>query len=400
MVQISPFHVFRPRPEFVAQVASVPYDVISRSEGRKKGNANPYSFLHVARPDIDFSDEWDPKDPQVLEHGKKEWERLKKSAFLEETQPQLFLYQLRYQDHQQTGIVCCASLEDYAQNRIKKHEKTRKDKEEDRVLHIQTLSAHDEPCFLFYKTHALLKKLVDQELNSQNPLYDFTAEDGILHRVYPISQPNAFVQAFQTVPELYVADGHHRTQASYLIAESFKKQGNSTGKEPIHHFLNVIFPQEELKILPYNRVVQFPQASPQFFQELQKRFPLVESPLAKGVFRLYWKGKWSNHRIPSELCGKTPVERLDVAVLQKQLLEPWVGIQDPRTDQRIHFVGGIHGEKELVRFVQEENYHLALSLFPVAIQELIEIADAGEILPPKSTWFEPKLRSGLFVHPF
>lgn len=403
MVTIYPFKALRPVQEIAAQMASVPYDVITREEGITLAQGKPYSFLHVIRPDIDFPPETKPEDPQVYLKGKQVLQRwIQEKRLIQEKTPQLYLYQIQQGNHQQTGVVCCSSLAEYEKNIIKKHEKTRKDKEADRVEHFRIVSAHDEPCFLLFKTYAPLSKLLQQGL-SVAPIYHFTAEDGISHRLYPVADPTPFISAFQKISELYVADGHHRTQAAYLLWKEAQTRVSDPKEVPPEYerFLTVLFPQEQLRILPYNRIIKEIPSTLQehFFTRFQQKFPSVQSPLRKGVFRVYWNSRWSAHQIPESLYGKTPVEQLDVAVLQRELFASLLDLQDPRTDPRFLFVGG-GSEEKLQKWTEENHYPLAVSLFPVAIEELIRISDAGEILPPKSTWFEPKLRSGLFLHLF
>lgn len=403
MVTIYPFKALRPKAEYVAQIASVPYDVITREEGKQLAENNPYSFLHVIRPDIDFDEEVSAEAPHVYEQAKIRLQQmLQQELFLQEKEPRFYLYQLQRNEHIQTGLVCCASILDYEQDRIKKHEKTRKDKEADRVQHIRVLSAHDEPCFLFFKTQQTITTLMDKILKNETPLYHFQAEDGITHRVYPVPETKEFVDLFQKVPALYVADGHHRTQAAYLLGKEQQLRNGSdpTGHESYNAFLTVLFPQEQLRILPYNRIVKnFGSLSPEtFFQKFEAIFPRTEKPLQKGVLRCYWNGQWTQHQILPTLYGNTPVDQLDVSVLQQACFAQLLGITDPRTDSRLVFVGG--SEEKIPHLVDKNKYAFGISLFPVSIGELISIADAGEILPPKSTWFEPKLRSGLFIHSF
>jgi uncharacterized protein (DUF1015 family) len=410
MAKLKAFRAWRPRPEVCGQVASPPYDVLSSAEAREMAADNPLSFLHVVKPEIDLEPGTDVYAPEVYETGSKNLRRLiDDGVMIREEHPALYLYLQRMGDHVQTGLVAGASVDEYEADLIKKHEHTRPVKEDDRTRHIDALDANTGPVFLTYKARPEIDALVDR-LTAAEPVYDFVAPDGIQHVLWVVDLPadrDALIEAFAAVPELYVADGHHRSAAGTRI-RALRREANPdhTGEEPYNYFLAVIFPDDQMMILDYNRVVRDlngldPNA---FVAAVKERFEVqpVENgrPARRQCFGMYLGGKW--HRLTAKersFPGDDPVKSLDVAILQDNLLEPVLGIGDPRSDERIDFVGGIRGLGELERRVDSEQWAVAFALHPTSIDQLFAVADAGLVMPPKSTWFEPKLRSGLIVRP-
>jgi uncharacterized protein (DUF1015 family) len=408
MATLRAFRAVRPAPELAARVASVPYDVVDTAEARKLAEGNDASFLHVIRPEIDLP-------PGTPEHGDEEYrqaakalrELLARGVLVRDEEPALYLYRQTWGAHSQVGIFGCAGVDDYDCDRIKKHEKTRPDKEDDRTRHILTLSAHDEPVFLAYAGSAELETLVAAG-TSGAPLYDFVAPDGVGHTVWRAPDPERLVAAMAKIPALYVADGHHRSAAASRARAARREQNPAhTGGEEYNFFLAVVFAAEELKILPYNRVVHdlAGQTAEAFVARLREVMAVREgggpTPSGRGRFAMYLGGRWYEVDAPeSALADPDPVASLDAAILQSLVLAPLLGIDDPRTSRRIDFVGGIRGSDELVRRVEARGSGVAFALHPVSMAQLIAVSDAGMVLPPKSTWFEPKLRSGLAVHEF
>jgi uncharacterized protein (DUF1015 family) len=410
MARIEPFRAYRPRPEYAEQVASPPYDVLSSEEARELACENPLSFLHVVKPEIDLPPGTDVYAPEVYAKGAENLRRLiEDDVLIRESTPALYLYRQRMGDHIQTGLVAGASVDEYEQDLIKKHEHTRPVKEDDRTRHIDALDANTGPVFLTYKSRRVIDALVNN-LTSDVPTYDFAASDGIQHVLWVIDSPedrDALVEAFQSVPVLYVADGHHRSAAAVRIRAARRDANpNHTGEEPYNFFLTVIFPDEQMKILDYNRVVRdlHGQTSDEFLQQADAKFTIEpvddgKPPGAKS-FGMYLDGQWYALRArPGTYPADDPVRGLDVAILQDNLLAPVLGIGDPRSDERVDFVGGIRGLEELERLVDSGTWGVAFALYPTSIEQLFSVADAGEVMPPKSTWFEPKLRSGLIVRP-
>jgi uncharacterized protein (DUF1015 family) len=393
-----------------AQVASPPYDVLSSAEAREMAADNPLSFLHVVKPEIDLEPGTDVYAPEVYATGAANLKRLiDDGALIREEKPALYLYRQRMGDHVQTGLVAGASVDEYEADLIKKHEHTRPVKEDDRTRHIDALDANTGPVFLTYKARQEIDDLVAR-LTAADPTYDFVAPDGIQHVLWVIdgdADRDALVDAFTKVPELYVADGHHRSAAGTRI-RALRRDANPdhTGEEPYNFFLSVIFPDNQMKILDYNRVVRDlngldPGA---FVAALGERFEhqQVEDgrPARRRCFGMYLGGQW--YRLTAKdgsFPASDPVKSLDVAILQDNLLAPVLGIGDPRSDERIDFVGGIRGLAELERKVDSGEWAVAFALHPTSIDQLFDVADAGLVMPPKSTWFEPKLRSGLIVRP-
>jgi len=404
---IRPFRALRPLPESAAIVASVPYDVVNTAEARALAEGNPLSFLRVSRPELELPDGTDIYSDEVYARAKSNFESLRDQApLIVEEEPALYLYRLRMGERTQTGLVTCCSVEEYDNDTIRKHERTRKDKEDDRTRHITTLRAQTGPVFLTYRGTAVIDSLV-AELADQEPLFDFTAPDGIVHTVWklPATANTTMIEAFAKVPALYIADGHHRGKSASRACEELRAANAShTGDEEYAFFQCVVFPADQLAIYPYHRVVKdlAGLSLEAFLERVSSAFdiaPGTPSPSDRGEISMYLAGVW--HRLTPRIDPHSRprvIDRLDVSVLQDFLLSPVLGIEDPRTDKRIDFVGGIRGTGELEKLVNQGSAAVAFSMHPVTVDELMQISDAGEIMPPKSTWFEPKLRDGLLSH--
>ena len=403
MASVRPFPALRPTPDTAADVASVPYDVISVSEARALAAGNPRSFLHVIRPEIDLPEGTDEHADAVYETGAANLRALEAGdAFVREAAPALYVYRLTMDGRQQTGVVGTVAVAEYDDDTILKHERTRPDKEDDRTRHLLAQSAHAEPVMLTYRGTDAIDQLVARTV-AGTPLYAFTAPDGVRHEIWKADDAGALSSAFDRVPNLYVADGHHRCAAASRAAKE------APGKEA-QHFLAVLFPMEQMAILPYNRAVKRLPDGPEAFLEKLRRLGDVTptddaSPDAPGTVCLYLRPaageapRWFRFALP-EAAGTRTSDTLDVARLQDAVLEPLLGIQNPRTDQNLAFVGGIRGTEELERLVNDGEADLTISMAATSPEELLEVSDAGELMPPKSTWFEPKLRSGLLIHTF
>jgi uncharacterized protein (DUF1015 family) len=405
-MRLNPFRAVRPRPDLAAQVASVPYDVVNRGEAAELARGNPHSFLHVGRSDIDLPEDVDPYDPRIYRRAREALdELLARGTLLRDPEARLFVYRQIMDGRAQTGVVGCVHVDDYEHDVIRKHEKTRQDKEDDRTRHVVTLNANAEPVFLTYRGRVEIDRLVEA-IVSAPPLYDFTAPDGVRHTVWSVPDGRALVRAFEPVPLAYVADGHHRSASAWRAGKELRaKSSSARADEEYNWFLAVLFPSDQLRILPYNRVVRDlnGQTPSQVLDRLRRLGKLSAAtdpvPDRSGVFCLYLDGRW--HRLELEPAGidrSDPIASLDVSLLQDRVLSPILGIGDPRTDKRIDFVGGIRGTAELERRVRSGEMAIAFSLFPTTLDQLMAVSDAGHVMPPKSTWFEPKLRSGLFVH--
>lgn len=412
MIRVKPFPALRPHPDHAAQVASVPYDVVNTTEARALAAGNPLSFLHVIRPEIDLPDAIDPHDPAVYARAKSEFDRFAREVFVREREPSIYLYRqemdLLGRRASQTGIVACCHIDDYATGLIKKHEKTRQDKEDDRTHYVLSQNANAEPVFFLFKDRPDLQRLIEE--GSRPPaatLYDFTSPDGVRHTLWRAARPAPYIDAFKTIPSVYVADGHHRTAAASRAGiERRNANPAHTGKEEYNWFLSVLFPASRLTILPYHRIVKDLNnlTAEQFVERLRDAGTVKDnappSPPRPHCLSVYLKPKgWLSLEFPNASIPKNdPIKSLDYELLADRVLTPILGIADIRTDTRIDFVGGIRGPAELVNRVESGNAAVAFSMFPTSIEQLIAIADAGAIMPPKSTWFEPKLRSGLVVH--
>ncbi|HEX2251762.1 MAG TPA: DUF1015 family protein [Thermoanaerobaculia bacterium] len=417
MAVVRPLAALRPRPELAAEVAAVPYDVVDTEEARALAAGNPHSFLHVTRAEIDLPPGTDAHAPAVYAAGRAALERfVAEGVLVRDGEPALYVYRLTLGEHSQVGVMGCCSVDEYDTDRIKKHEKTRPDKEDDRTRHLLALACHPEPVFLTYRAEAKIDRLVARVLDAEEPLYDFSAPDGVEHTVWRVPAgglADDLSAAFaDKVPALYVADGHHRCAAASR-ARAARQEGHPEhdGSEPYNVFLAVVFPHDQVRILPYNRVVHdlAGQTPEDFLERLAARWEVTPDaePEAdgRGRFAMYLAGRWYGLAAPRELVeAEDPVESLDAAILQREVLAPLLGVDDPRTSARIDFVGGIRGSEELARRVDRRaaagTPAVAFALHPVSVEELMAVADAGRVLPPKSTWFEPKLRSGLTVHEF
>lgn len=409
MAQIRPFFCIRPCREKAARIAALPYDVYSRAEAKQVTAQNPDSFLNIDRPETQFADDADMYDDKVYQKAREMlWKQVEDRTFLKEEKRCYYIYELTMDKRTQTGIVACASIDDYENQVIKKHENTRQEKEADRIRHVDTCNAQTGPIFLAYRADQGIRTVV-QEAKKQEPLYDFVAEDGVRHRVFRIFadvQIREIQQAFAKMESVYIADGHHRAASAVKVGQMRKKaHPGCTGEEEFCFFLSVLFPDDELMIMDYNRVVKdLGGLSPaQFLEKAGSIFDLKKvsgnerRPKKKGDFSMYLDGSWYMCSVRAEDLSADPVKSLDVSLLQDLLLEPVLGIHDPKTDQRIDFIGGIRGLDELERRV-ETDCAVAFAMYPTDISELFAVADAGLLMPPKSTWFEPKLRSGLFIH--
>jgi len=396
----------RPPTERAQAVASVPYDVVNTEEARALASGKPLSFLHVSRPEIDLPDGTDIYGDAVYRKAVENFEKLIAECPLEkEAEPSLYLYRLIMGDHEQVGIVACCSIDEYDNNTIRKHERTRRDKEDDRTRHMVMLRAQTGPVFLTYRRSADIDEQVSAALTSA-PLFDITAEDGIRHTIWRLAETDALVSSFDAVPLLYIADGHHRAaSASRARAELRDQSFTHTGQEDYNYFLTVIFPDSQLQILAYNRAVRDLNGLSQedFLTLIRRQFTISENakpaPEKRGQWSMYLDGKWYGLQLsPETTLPDGVVQSLDVSILQDRLLDPVLGIKDIRTDKRIDFVGGLRGTKELERLVNEGKAAVAFSLHPTTVDELLMVSDANQIMPPKSTWFEPKLRDGLLIH--
>ena len=406
MAVIRPFSALRPHPERAQSVASVPYDVVNTDEARALAQGNPLSFLHVSRPEIDLPAGTDIYSDAVYRKAVENFENLIATCPLDkESKPSLYLYRLVMGNHEQVGIVACCSIDEYDNSIIRKHERTRRDKEDDRTRHMLMLRAQTGPVFLTYRNRGEIDEQVSAAITTE-PLYDLTAPDGVRHTIWRLDDTDALVKSFESVPLLYIADGHHRAASASRARAELKEQSFAhTGKEDYNYFLTVIFPDSQVRILAYNRTVRDLNglSKEQFLDEIKSQFTLKENaspePPERGHWSMYFDGAWYGLQLsPASTQPVGTVASLDVSVLQDRLLDPILGIKDVRTDKRIDFIGGLRGTKELERLVDEGKAAVAFSLYPTTVDELLMVSDANEIMPPKSTWFEPKLRDGLLIH--
>lgn len=408
MALIKPFECVRPNEKDAARVAALPYDVYNRQEAVCEVKREPLSFLKIDRAETQFDDSTDTYAPEVYAKAKELFEEaLADKTFITDTDKTYYIYALTMDKRTQTGIVACASIDDYLNNVIKKHENTRADKEVDRITHVDTLSAQTGPIFLAYRADSVINDAV-KKTKENKALYDFISPDGIRHQVWKMTDITLVEnvrKAFEGIDSVYIADGHHRAASAVKVGLKRRRENSGyTGNEEFNYFLSVLFPDEELMILPYNRVVKDLNGYTQeeFLNKIKEKFDMAESdrqvsPDKKGIFGMYLGGKWYKLTAHKDIMSDDPVDGLDVAVLQDNLLAPVLGIGDPKTDKRIDFVGGIRGLSELEKRCREDCV-VAFSMYATSIAELFAVADAGKLMPPKSTWFEPKLRSGLFIH--
>ena len=406
MAAIKEFRGLRPKKDLAHRIAELPYDVVSSEEAKEIAKGNQHSFFHISKPEIDLPANVNLYDDSVYEAGKINFNRFIQDGYLlQDDQPKLYLYSQVMNGRQQNGLVACVSIDDYINNNVRKHELTRKDKEQDRTRHIETLSAQAGPVFLFYKEDSFKKVLYEEALRIE-PVYDFTASDGIRHILRVIDNTSlidSFKKAFAR-ETLYIADGHHRAASAASVGLQRRKENPSyNGSEEFNWFLTVIFPHDQLQILAYNKVVKDLNGLTKdaYLNKTAEAFTVkksgIKSPQALHQFSMYLDSEWYT-LIPAFNIPDDPIESLDVQILQNRLLDPVLGIKDPRTDKRIDFIGGIRGTGELEKLADSGDYQVAFSMFPTTIEQLIAVADADKIMPPKSTWFEPKLRSGLVVH--
>lgn len=409
MAVIRPFQCVRPRKDVADRVAALPYDVYNRQEAKKEVEREPLSFLKIDRAETNFDDSVDTYAPEVYQKAKEILnEEIARGIYEKDDSEAYYIYELTMNGRAQTGLVACASVDDYVNNVIKKHENTREDKEIDRITHVDTCSAQTGPIFLAYRAQDAINKRVEAN-KEKEPVYDFTAVDGVKHRVWKMSEQQdveAIRKAFENLNQIYIADGHHRAASAVKVGLKRRKENPAhTGKEEYNFFLSVLFPHDQLMIMDYNRSVTDLNGLtvPEFLEKIKENFEVEKAsgqvrPQEKGTFGMYLEDGWYVLKAKENLYeGKDAVGRLDVAVLQDYLLNPVLGIQDPRTDERIEFIGGIRGLSELEKKVKE-GMKVSFSMYPTSITELFDVADQNLLMPPKSTWFEPKLRSGLFIH--
>lgn len=413
-MRIRPFTAVRPREDVADKVAALPYDVYSREEAARAVEGKPLSFLNIDRPETQFAPEQDMYAPEVYAKGRDMLRaQIADGTYVVEDEPCFYLYELVMDGRSQVGVVACCAVDDYLSGTIKKHENTLEKKEQDRIRHIDVLDAQTGPIFLTYRDNAAVDDIVAATC-AQAPLYDFVSEDGIAHRAWIIKGEQAvaaLAAAFEAVPAAYIADGHHRAASAVKVGLKRREENPEyTGEEEFNFFLSVLFPATQLAILPYNRVVhdlnghsveEFKALLDEKFETLHVQDQQLE-PIDKGAVGMYLQGMWYGLGAREELMVDHPVDGLDASILQNHVLNPILGIEDPRTSDRIEFVGGIRGLGELERRVRaldaEGGPAVAFAMYPTAIEELLAVADAGMLMPPKSTWFEPKLRSGLFIH--
>jgi uncharacterized protein (DUF1015 family) len=398
MATLIPFRALRPRPADAERIAAVPYDVVSTDEARALAHGNPLSFLRVSRAELELPDDTDPYSAAVYERAVENFRMLKDASLVTDDEPSVYFYRLRMGEHTQTGLAACFSIDEYDRDIIKKHERTRRDKEDDRTRHLIALGAQTGPVFLTYRASADINDIATRQA-AREPLFDFSAPDDVRHTIWRVggTDRNALVAAFARVPALYIADGHHRAASAARARTELRGRGESGA------MLAVAFPHDQVQILPYNRAVKdLGGLSPDaFLQAVRDRFEVEAgpaSPTRRGELAMFFGGAWHTLKPRMKPQESDPIGSLDVSILQEQLLAPVLKIADVRTDKRIEFVGGARGTRALEQMVNGGKAAVAFSLFPVGVAELMAVSDAGEIMPPKSTWFEPKLRDGLLIH--
>ncbi|HHU18331.1 MAG TPA: DUF1015 domain-containing protein [Clostridiales bacterium] len=411
MAIVKPFRAIRPKKEYAEQVISLPYDVMSKEEASKMAEGNPYSFLHICRSEIDLPHIEDPYSNQVYSKARKNIENLLANEILfQDENSYLYIYRQTMDGRTQTGIVGCASIDEYLNNTIKKHEFTRVEKEQDRIRHFDRCNMNTEPVFLTYRNDKRLQTIIEDWVRHNEPEYNFTTKDGIGHALWIITDESvieSLTNLFKEIETMYIADGHHRSASAVKVGQKRRDEHTGyTGEEEFNFFMAVIFPDSELKIFDYNRVVKDLNglSKEAFLEKISEKFEIEQLgtdpyiPEAKHIFGMYLEDSWYRLSTKPEIINEEDViKSLDVSILQDHLLQPVLGIEEPRTDKRIDFVGGIRGLKELERRVKND-MAVAFALYPVSISDLFEVSDKGMVMPPKSTWFEPKLGSGLFMH--
>ncbi|MDO4544674.1 MAG: DUF1015 family protein [Bacillota bacterium] len=411
MATVRPFRAIRPEKKYAEKVISLPYDVMNRKEAAAMAEGNPYSFLHICRSEIDLPQQEDPYDRSVYEKAKANIAGyLADGVFLQEEGPALYIYRQVMDGRVQTGIVGCVAVDEYQNNTIKKHEFTRVEKEKDRINHFDVCDANTEPVFLTYRDDKRIRTLVEGFASSHEPVYDLTSEDGIRHTLWVIKEKDTtdnLSELFEQIPALYIADGHHRSASACKVGLKRREENpDYTGQEEFNFFMAVIFPDNDLKIFDYNRVVKDLNGnSPEEFPDKirQAGFTVTDMgteiyhPEGKHIFAMYLEGKWYKLEAQEQIVPDHVIDSLDVAILQNNVLSPILGIEDPRTDKRIDFVGGIRGLEELKKRA-DDDMKVAFAVYPVDVEDLLRVADNDMVMPPKSTWFEPKLGSGLFMH--
>lgn len=407
MVQIRKFSAVRPMNELADRVAALPYDVYSVEEAKREIEKEKYSFLKVDSPIATLPDGTDEKSQEVYNRAKQNFYEMKENILIKDDKPNLYLYELTFEGRRQLGLVCCVSIDDYLDGTIKKHEKTRADKEDDRVKHIDVLDSNTGPIFLIYDDRVKINSILESIVSSV-PEINFTTSDDVTHRVWTIKNEEIIKKLeseFEKVNNLYIADGHHRAAAAVKVAEMRRLENlNYTGQEEFNFFMSILYPKSQVKIYDYNRVVKDLNglSDNDFIETIKKDFYIENvdkefAPKEKGEFGMYINGEWYKIKLKNSIENSSVIDKLDVSILQDKVLDNILGIKDPRTDDRIDFIGGIRGIKELERRVGED-MKVAFALYPTSLKELMNIADLGEVMPPKSTWFEPKPRSGLFIH--
>ena len=409
MATIKPFKCIRPREDVANRVAALPYDVYNREEALEEVLKEPLSFLKIDRAETQFDKDFNPYDKKVYEKARDILKEMKEEGiFVEDDKETYYIYELTMNGRSQSGLVGCASIDDYLNDVIKKHEKTREDKELDRINHVDICNAQTGPIFLAYRSQEVINKIVEK-VKKEAALYDFVSPDGVRHAVWKLENQEdikAIADAFAKIDSVYIADGHHRTASAVKVGLKRREENPGyTGNEEFNFFLSVLFPHDQLMILDYNRVVKDLNGytKDEFINEVSKVFTVEKigkepyKPAEKATFGMFLEGDWYKLTAGKELLSNDPVQGLDVAILENNLLTPILGIKDIRTDKRIDFVGGIRGLKELEKRVNSD-MKIAFSMYPTSITELFAVSDADKLMPPKSTWFEPKLRSGLFIH--
>ena len=416
MAIIKPFEAVRPQPEYAVEVSSLPYDVMNTAEARQMAEGNPKSFLHVSRAEIDFEEGTDEHSQPVYEKARDNFYKMMEDGILfQDAYPFFYIYQQNMNGRMQTGLVACSSIEDYFNDVIKKHELTRPEKEEDRIRHMETLQAHVGPIFLTYPQNNSVDEIVNEVCDKEEPVYNILTKDGIHHTVWLLmdnEKTEKIISIFENeIPFTYIADGHHRTASAAKVGLKMKEQNpHHDGTEDYNFFLSVLFPDDQLQIMDYNRVVKDLNglSEANFLSRVEEKFKIedlrlkIETAKPKSLhqFAMYLSSAWYSLEAKEEIIKADPIGILDITILQENILAPLLGINDPRTDKRIDFVGGIRGLQELQRRVDSGEMKVAFALYPVSLKQLMDIADSGNIMPPKSTWFEPKLRDGLFSHLF